>query len=133
MLPDALSSHLEADAGVRKVCPRIFPQKKAVWQQSPAIVYSIDNDGPVKLLTGHSNYREASVSIDAYAERYRDAHAIADAIESALLDFSGIMGTSTPAVDVDHIRYEIDRFDKFEADTELHAVSMQFFIGYEAN
>lgn len=133
MIGDALHSHLVGDSNVRKLCRYVFPQKTAVWQTSPAIVYTIDRDAPVELLTGHSAYREASVSIDVYADRYRDAYAIANAVESSLLNHAGTFGTSSPAIDVDVIRYEIDRFDKFETDTELHAVSMQFFIGYEAN
>ena len=130
MIGVATYQHLRAQAVVTDVCQWIYPQVIPSERKPPAITYSVDQDTRLRLTSGQGSYSEALVSLDVYTNEYADSHEIADAIELAMIDYAGALGTVTPSIEADHIRLE-RRIDIFEPQSELHRVSMQFFIGYE--
>lgn len=130
MKGEAIRSHLLADSGVAALCKKIFPADKAHGVSAPAIVYEFAEINRDQLLQGVGSYRNCLVDFECWALKYADAHAIADAVESALIDFVGTLGTSTPSIDVDHCRLE-RRFDIQDRDAELYGQAIQFFFGYE--
>jgi len=102
--------------------PQVLPQEVAF----PALTYTMDADDDDYLLSGSaSGLKEALFSIDCYSPSYVTAHTLADAVRGELIGVTGTFG----AVTADHIRKERE-FDLFEPPTELHRVSMEFFVAY---
>lgn len=131
MLAEALYDHLTAASGVSGITTRIYPQIVPQNVTPPMVIYQFISEEVSLKFEGQSGYRQAVVQFDCYSSRYLEAVQLASAVESALVNFRGIMGTTSPAVDVDHVRLETRSSDLFETDTELHRVSMDFLIGYE--
>lgn len=132
MITEAIFDHLSADAGITALCNQIFPTMRPLRAGPPFIVFTLEDDARDRLLAGsEGTYRQALIEIDCYASTLANAIAIADAVESALTDFAGIMGTTSPAVDVNHARLERRGPHLHETDTELHRVPLEFLIGYE--
>jgi hypothetical protein len=130
MITEALRSHLLNDAGVSALVTRIFPLTIPQGQDVPAIVYGMDSDLRDTLIDGETgSLKEALVDLDVYTTRYADSHAIAGAVEAALVGHTGVLGVLSPGQVVDQIRME-RKFDLFETDTKFYRVSMQFFIAY---
>jgi hypothetical protein len=132
MIGAAVRTHLLANAGVTAYTRRIYPAELAEGKQAPAIVYDVPDDNRDALLSGAGTYRDALIDFECWSDKYEDAHLLANAVESAMTDYTGTLGTSSPAIDADHIRME-RRFDIRDRDAELYGVAMQFFIGYEAS
>lgn len=132
MIHQALFDHLSAASGVTALASSIYPTSAPLGISAPFIVFTLDEDGRTQLLDGtECAYRQARFSIDAYAKTLDSAIAIADALESALTGYSGVMGTTSPSVNVDHVRLERRGPHLYEGDTELHRVPLEFLIGYE--
>lgn len=132
MITEALYDLLTTNAGITAVCSNVYPTMRPLRIDPPFIVFTMDSDERDRLLSGsEGTYRMASVTIDCYDTSLNDAISIADAVESALTDFSGIMGTTSPEVDVNHVRLEQRGPHQFETDTEYHRVPLEFLIGYE--
>lgn len=134
MIGEAVRDQLVATTAVTdvvstRIYPTIIPQRG----EYPACTYNLDFDERVRLMNGtEGDYRRATVEVNCYATRLSVAHDIADAVESALIDFRGTLGTTSPvSIDCDHIRLERRGPEIFEAETELHRVPLQFLIGYE--
>ncbi len=121
-----------ATAAVTDMCRYIYPNVIPLGVEAPAIVYGVDTDERERTLSGQGSYRMARVSLDVYAPQYDDAHTIADALESALVDYAGQLGEAALGIEVDHLRQE-RRSDLYENSTDYHRVSLQFSIGYEAS
>jgi hypothetical protein len=100
------------------VVGRIFPNVIPQGVSMPAIRYLVVDDVPMNVLAGNASRRSARVQIDAYAKKYLDAHAVADAVAGAVGTLSG------PAVTA----VVIDRRDGYEDETELHRVSMDVSV-----
>ncbi len=130
MIGVAVRQHLMATDAVTDLCRFIYPNVIPLGQEAPAIVYGVDSDERDRTLGGQGSYRMARVALDVYAPKYDDAQAIADALESALVDFRGALGAASLNIEADHVRQE-RRTDLYENTTDYHRVSMQFFIGYE--
>lgn len=130
MIVEAFYSHLKASATVRAACKWIYPHVIPANREAPAITYRLDEDQRERLFAGEGDYRQAMFTVDCYSLSYQDAHGIGNAVESALIDYRGALGSTSPTVDADHIRL-LRRLDIFEADTKLHRVSLQFLVGYE--
>jgi len=131
VIVEAFYSHLKVNAGIKALCKRIFPDLIPQGQDTPAIVYSFNDDERQQHLSGlQGNYRMARFAVDCYDLNKGRAHTLADAVESALIGFRGTLGSTTPAIDADHIRLE-RRFDLYETDTKLHRTALEFTVGYE--
>ena len=130
MIVEAFVSHLKANAPLMALCRWIYPHEIPKETEPPALVFALDEDERIQTLAGQAAYRQALMSVDCYTLRELDSHSLADAVESALIGFRGTFGTTSPIIDVDHIRLE-RRFSDKETSTGFYRVSMQFFIGYE--
>lgn len=132
MIIEAVYSHLKADATLMALCSSLYPQLRPLRVDQPFMLYSLDSDERMRMLDGTENlYRRAIITVDVYAKSLVTAEAIADAVESSLIDFTGTLGTTSPAVTVDHSRLERRGPYIFETDTEYHHIPLEFLIGYE--
>lgn len=132
MISEALFDHLSSVSAVTTLCPNIYPTSRPLRVGPPFIIYILDDDRRDRLLDGNEgSYRQALMSIDCYASTLAAAIAIADAVENALTPFRGLLGTTTPAIEVNHVRLERRGPHLHESDTELHRVPLEFLIGYE--
>ena len=129
---EAFFSHLNADSNVTTLVNGIFPFVIPHGTDAPAVTYRAQGDAH-RVFDGHvcQIYRTAIMDVDCFATTYVAAKNIADAVEQSLVDYRGQLGTTSPAVDVDHIRMERRGPDIFETDTQYFRVPLQFVIGYE--
>lgn len=119
---ETLRAALVADAAVTAlVIGRIFPGRVPQGVVMPAIRYLVVDDLPWNTLEGGYSRRAARVQVDAYAKKYLEAHALADAIVGAV---GSITGPAVTAV-------LLARRDGYEDVTELHRVSMDFSMSME--
>ena len=132
MIEQAFYEHLTNDAGIAAlVSDRIFPETIPANQEPPAITYGFDFSYRSHTMGGQGQYRRDLLVVNCWSLRMSEAIAIANAVEAALVDYRGQLGSSSPAVEADHIRVERRGPYLFEADTELYRVPLQFLIGYE--
>lgn len=125
MIVASAYSFLAANAGVAALCPQIFPLTIPEGISPPAITYSLDDERRDLLLDGVGDLKTALIEFTAWHTDHAEAHAIADAIESALVGHRGTFGSET----AEHIRLE-RKFELFESDSGLFRVSQQFLIAY---
>lgn len=135
MIGAALAQHLGADAAVAaivgtRIHPQVIPQRiPAGVPRVPAVVYSVSGVQRGVAYCGTDRLVRAAVAIDAYAQGYDAARALAAAVRTALVDFSGTMGTSTTVpVRTANIETEIDLMD---IEPGLYRVSQQWAIWHE--
>jgi len=127
VISDSLFTYLMASSGVTALCPAsIFPHVMTQDAALPAITYSLDADDRDRLFDGTAGaLKTALVEINTFDLDHKVAHQLADAIETALVDYRGAFGSKT----AEHIRLE-RKFDLFESDSKLYRVSQQFMIAY---
>ena len=129
MIVESFHSHLAADGGVSAIVDRIWPHWIPLDADMPAISYRMDADDRQYLLDGESSLKTALFDVECWSDSYREAHRLADAVESSLSGHTGAFGTLSPIDTVDHIRLE-RKFELAETDSKLYRVSMQFFVAY---
>lgn len=113
-LGEQLRALIVADpAIVALVVGRVFPGKLPQGVAMPAIRYTVVSDVPSLTFDGAGELRRARVQVDAYAKRYLDAQALADALEGA------VGGSQSDWL-------LVARRDGYEDETELHRVSLDF-------
>ena len=131
MIITAFHSHLSNDAGVAAIAGGIFPHHIPQNSTFPAITYELDSDEDYQTLGGISGMSSALFDVNCWDLVLITAHQLADAVESALVNYRGDLGGISPAVTVNHLRKDRGRFEFFETDTKLYRVSMRFFVAYE--
>lgn len=129
MITEAFYAHLKADSGVMAIAKSISPHIIPAGSEPPAITYSVDEDGAETVFDGPSSLSICRMSVDCWSKEYLQCHELSSAVESALINYAGDLGSQTPAITADHIRLE-RKFDLFESPTELYRVSLQFYIAY---
>ena len=127
MIVDSFFSFLGAQSGVTSLCPssKHFPLTIPEGTTPPAITFSLDAERREPLFDGQADLRESLIDVRAWHTDQAAAHALADAIETALVNYRGAFGSKT----AEHIRIE-RKFDLFESDTGLYCVPQQFLIAY---
>ena len=125
MIVDSFFAFLGAQSGVTSLCQQIFPLTIPEGADPPAITFSLDSDTRDPLFDGPGDLKTALIDTSAWHTDHAAAHALADAIESALANYRGAFGSKT----AEHIRLE-RKFELFESDSGLYRVSQQFFIAY---
>jgi len=131
MIQQAIVSHLNADVTLSALINGIWPGVIPQGESAPGVVYTLEDDIRDRLLGGtEGSYNIAIIEFNCYALVYGDAIAIADALQSALIDYRGQLGVTTPAVMADHIRLDRRLPDEYESDTDYRRISLQLFIGY---
>lgn len=132
MISEAVYSHLSTSSAVTDLCSEIHPDVRPLRAGPPFIVYTLDFDQRERLMDGsEASYRKAVIGIDVYATKLADAIDVANAVESVLTDYRGVLGSTSPSVDVDHVRLERRGPHIFESDTSLYRVPLEFLIGHE--
>jgi hypothetical protein len=102
---------LASPAVVEKVVGRVFPAKLPQTVTFPAVRYLVVDDIPSRSFDGPGALRRGRVQVDAFAKKYLDAQALADALEGALEGSEWSL---------------VARRDGYEDETELHRVSLDF-------
>lgn len=135
MIHQALFQHLTADAGVAalvaaRINPLVIPQRIAATSvRVPAVVYSISGVERGVSYCGTDDLVRTTIAIDCYAAGYDAARALATAVRTALVDFSGPMGSAT-VVPVRTCNIETE-FDLMDIEPGLYRVSQQWTIWHE--
>lgn len=136
MINEDLFTKLAADAGVASYLTsgsvtRIYPHKHRFEPTYPLVTYEVADDEPAYVFAGSIQMREANLVYTCVAETYREARQVADAIESALSGFRGLLTTHfAHAVMVDGVRdSKIQKTD--DADSFYYAVSVSVTVSYE--
>jgi hypothetical protein len=106
--------------------PRIFPVVLPQGVKDPSIVYTRISGQGDHHMQGASGLARPRYQIDAYARKAEDANALADLVKARLDGFRGAMG----AVNVQGVFFETER-DDYQAESELHRVSRDYFIWFE--
>ena len=125
MISDSFFSYLGAQSGVTTLCSQIYPLTIPQGVDPPAITFTLDADDRDPLFDGPGDLKQALIDVSSWSADHANAHAIADAIETALANYRGTFGAKT----AEHIRLE-RKFELFESDTKLYRVSQQFLIAY---
>lgn len=134
MIEEAFYSHLANDAGIAAVVSdRIHARNIPLQGTTPAITWRPDGDRRIQTLSGQAPYKMRYFVVDCWSKSMSTVTQLADAVESALIDYRGQLGSTSPAVIADHIRLERRLPTMFERETELFRVPLQFLIGYEDN
>jgi hypothetical protein len=105
-----------------KIYPVRFPQ--GALTTLPFATYQLI-DEPVDMTHDGATLHAARVQVDAYAETYKDTHALADAFFLCLQGFQGSWG----AYRIGLVTRE-RKTDLSEAEMEIHRVSQDFMIRY---
>lgn len=118
---EAVRAELAADAAVTAlVGERIYPQVAPQGAAPPYVVMTVVSDVPSNTFDGSPATRlvQSRIQVDCYARMYREARAVADAVD-------GVLGAlSRP----DLIAQREMTQESYENDAELHRVSMDFLV-----
>ena len=109
-----------ATAVTALVATRIYPNKAPQGAGAPRIVFLVVSDVPNNTLDGDvaSRQRQARLQVDCYAEKYLDAQALAEAVDSVLGNLSG-PGLSG---------WRENSTDLWDEEAQLHRVLMEFWL-----
>jgi hypothetical protein len=135
VINEAVYQHLAATASVAalvgtRIHPLVIPQRiAATSQRVPAVVYSISGVDRAVSYCGTDRLVRSTLGIDCYAAGYDAARELATAVRTALVDFSGPMGSST-VVPVRTCNIETE-FDLMDIEPGLYRVSQQWTIWHE--
>lgn len=99
------------------IFPNVMPQGPRPTDTYKGIVFQVISDVPQNTFEG-SSLRNARVQVDCYAKQYKDAQAVADAVDNAL--------SSLSRPDLSAWR-ETSR-DYYDNETQLHRVSMDLSV-----
>lgn len=125
-IEDGLYSYLTNNAGVKAiVASRVYPLVIAQKTALPAITYQTSSLKPDRNLSGNTGRMTATVQLNAWAETYTEVKSLAEALRSALNDYSGAMGSDT--IRRSGVESETDGWDE---ETGFFRVSMQITIVY---
>ena len=139
MIQEGLYTYLAADAGVSAlVSSRIYPLviPETVYTEAtkkPCLVYSVDGKSRQVRYSGTDTLVAASVQIDCYARTYLASQQLAEAVRSAMVDYSGTWtGSSSPQTSnrVQSIFIQSE-FDMLDPEPGLYRVSQQYTIWYD--
>lgn len=106
-----------------RVFPQVIPQKVpgGAWQV-PAVTYERRAVARSVTYCGTIGLVRTTMSLDCYALTYDDAHELASAVRSALIDYKGTLGG---IVDVRHASLETE-FDVQDFEPGLYRVSQSW-------
>lgn len=122
------AAYLRVDANDGRIHPLVIPQKKpGAKLQVPALVYTVTACDRQVTYCGTSGLVRTTMRLDCYASKYGEARELAAAVRSCLLDFSGMLGSSDPDVEVDvrHASLETE-FDVQDFEPGLYRVSQSW-------
>lgn len=125
-IEDGLYKYLCDNAGVKAiVVSRIYPIVMAQKTTLPAITYQTTSLKPDRNLGGNTGRMTATIQLNAWAETYTEIKSLAEALRSALNDYSGAMGSDT--IRRSGVESETDGWDE---ETGYFRISMQITIIY---
>ena len=132
MILEAFFSHLSADDGfIALAGNRLYPVVAPQGIDYPMATYTLDGDETDRLADSSiSSLRIALISVDIWGLTVLEAHALADAVEAALLPVHGVMGSLDVPQEVDDIRLARPRLALFESDSKLYRASQQYAVAY---
>ena len=125
-----MTAYLLLNSGITTlVSARIYPEKLPAQTTNlpttfPALTYILIDE---PLVTSYTNdqWFKARIQIDAWATSYKSAHALADAVHSAMQGYRGTWGTNT----IGGV-FRMRKQDLSEPDVELMRVSMDYMVNY---
>lgn len=130
MMEAGLQGLLAADEGVAAIAAgRIYPVNLPEQISGPSATYRVISNIEEYTLDGPTGMMTARVQIDAWAEVYGDAKALAKAIHDALDSFTGAFpdGTAVANVWLDNAAT-----DGYDADARLYRMQADYRLIYTA-
>jgi len=125
-IEDGLFYYLTNNAGVSAIVgTRVYPLVMAQKTTLPAVTYQTTALRPDRSLDGNTGRMTATIQINAWAETHVAVKSLAEALRTALNDYSGAMGSDT--IQRSRVLNETDGWDE---DTGFYRVSMQITIVY---
>lgn len=130
----AVYSVLAAATGVTNLVPasKIFPAgRRNQSVAAPAIVYFRDGGRRVYSLQGPSGYDKAHIRVDIFGRSFPEAKSIADAVETALSGYRGIIaGVNVQSILLMDDHDVIDQDEEVFVTEEFHR-AMDFSVQYQ--
>lgn len=124
----ALAAILSADAAVFAIVgARIHPIQRPQGSATPALVMTRTGGGHAYTYAARDGLVESRVQIDAWADRYADAKALARAVTDALSGFRAASGTIRSAF----LFAERDGLAEIDPGGTLARVSLDFTIWHQ--
>ena len=113
------------------VSSRIYPQRRPQGTALPAIIYSNIFDHETESLQTQSGLRRARMSVEVLATTYSGVKSLRNAVESALINYTG----TTSGATIKSLRLEssVDQDEDLNPASEFGAyrVILDFIIWYE--
>tara|TARA_R100000655_G_scaffold99311_1_gene143115 strand:+ start:892 stop:1293 length:402 start_codon:yes stop_codon:yes gene_type:complete len=113
------------------VSTRIYPQRRPQSTALPAIIYSNIFDHETESLQTQSGLRRARMSVEVLATTYSGVKSLRNAVESALINYTG----TTSGATIKSVRLEssVDQDEDLNPASEFGAyrVILDFIIWYE--
>lgn len=138
MIDDSIFTLLKSSAGVAaivanatspttyRIYPLVIPQKESGdGEQTPCVVYQRVGSSRGIRYTATDNLVNATYQIDSYATTYRAAALLAEAVRSAIVDFSGTVGSHS--IKIVHIEND---FAVEDPDPGLYRISQTYSVWY---
>lgn len=78
-----------------RVYPKVIPDQ--VYDEAskrPCVVFSVDDTERSRTFCGTIGLRRVRVALDSYARTYEGAEALAEALRTAMIDYTGYMGST---------------------------------------
>ena len=114
------------------VSTRVYPSGAPSSVTKPFVVYEVDTLEPVDALDGHTGITFASFTITSWGASYSDAKAVADAVRTALNDYSGTSDSvSIPVASHDSSR-DIVYWPEDGSELPIHGVELDWRITYRS-
>tara|TARA_R100000995_G_scaffold17540_1_gene6965 strand:+ start:3000 stop:3401 length:402 start_codon:yes stop_codon:yes gene_type:complete len=113
------------------VSSRIYPQRRPQGTALPAIIYSNIFDHETESLQTQSGLRRARMSVEVLATTYSGVKSLRNAVESALINYTG----TTSGATIKSLRLEssVDQDEDLNPGSEFGAyrIILDFIIWYE--
>jgi len=95
MIEHAIYSILSNDAGVSAITTRIYPIMLPQNATYPAISYQVTEDTEISTFDGQGTFQTISLEVDAWSDTHAGMLALADAIKTAIKNYSGTVSSNT--------------------------------------
>ena len=113
------------------VSSRIYPQRRPQGTALPAIIYSNIFDHETESIQTQSGLRRARMSVELLSSTYGGVKTLRDAVESALINYTGTISGAT--IKSSRLESSVDIDEDLNPASEFgtYRVIMDFIIWYE--
>lgn len=105
---------------------RLFPVLLSEESPLPAATYQVIATSPLYALDGRINFTEITLQVDAWGETYAQVRSLAQAVESTLDNYSGVLADGSKVQGIQLYQ----QLDLFEPGARIFRVMSQFKIQF---